>query len=148
MSNEMLELTTEQQSNVRAMLNKFAKSKTSGHSQANQKHFTEFDIDSIDEAEMGTTITFEELTPKTRRNTFVRENRATFVPYILDRISISLEKMTELCEQMGMEVTTQCVNNTLCSCEMAEPIVCFQIETKPDAISTDSVIITNIMYIV
>ena len=111
-----------------------------------QHDFTEIDIDIIQESEPGTRISWNDLTPKTRRYTFVRETRAIFVPYILDKIPITLEKMTLLCEQIGMTVTTQKMNNTICSVSLAEPIRIFQIESQQS--NEKNVIITDIHYIV
>jgi len=144
MSEEILELTAEQQSEIRDLLGTFAKSKTSNRQTKNSKHFSEIDIDSIEEAEPGQMIHWNDLTAKTRRYTFVRETRATFVPYILDRIPIRLETLSDLCEQLGMKVTTQQINNTVCAIEMAEPIRILQLETLPEK---DKIIITNMIYI-
>ena len=144
MSEENLELTVEQQSEIRNLLNTFCKSKTSNRQTKNSKHFSEIDIDIIEEAEPGTMVHWNELTAKTRRYTFVRETRATFVPYILDRIPIRLETLSDLCEQLGMQVTTQQINNTVCAIEMAEPIRILQLETLPEK---DKIIITNMIYI-
>tara|TARA_B110000091_G_scaffold199260_1_gene228905 strand:- start:726 stop:1163 length:438 start_codon:yes stop_codon:yes gene_type:complete len=145
MSEEKLELSAEQQSEIRDLLSTFAKGKNLNRQQTNSKHFTEIDIDCIEEAEPGTMVHWKELTAKTRRYTFVRETRATFVPYILDRTPITLEKLSEMCEQLGMQVTTQRINNTVCALEMAEPIRIFQLETLPEK---DKLIITNMIYIV
>jgi len=148
MSEESLELSIEEQSEIRDLLSTFAKSKTlKGSPQTNMsgKHFTEIDIDSIDEAEPGQMVHWNELTAKTRRYTFVRETRATFVPYILDKIPITLEKLSEICEMLGMTITAQKINNTVCSCEMAEPIRILQLETLPE---NDKIYITNLIYIV
>lgn len=146
MSEENLELTVTQQAEIRDLLSTFAKGKTSASLQTkNSKHFTEIDIDCIEEAEPGTMVHFKELTAKTRRYTFVRETRATFVPYILDRIPITLEKLSEMCEQLGMTITTLQINNTVCSLEMAEPIRILQLETLPEK---DKIIISNMIYIV
>jgi hypothetical protein len=144
MSEENLELSVEQQSEIRDLLSTFAKGKTSNGQTENSKHFTEIDIDIIEEAEPGTMVHWKELTTKTRRYTFVRETRATFAPYILDRIPIELGILSDLCEQIGMQVTTQQINNTVCSCEMAEPIRILQLETLPEK---DKIIITNMIYI-
>jgi len=145
MSEEILELSAEQQSEIRNLLSTFAKNKTSASLQTkNSKHFTEIDIDSIEEAEPGQMVHWNELTAKTRRYTFVRETRATFAPYILDRIPIELEALSDWCEQLGMQVTTQQINNTVCSIEMAEPIRILQLETLPEK---DKIIITNMIYI-
>ena len=144
MSEENLELSAEQQSEIRDLLGTFAKSKTSNRQTKNSKHFSEIDIDIIEEAEPGTMVHWNELTAKTRRYTFVRETRATFAPYILDRIPIELETLSDLCELLGMVVTTQQINNTVCSIEMAEPIRILQLETLPEK---DKIIITNMIYI-
>jgi len=144
MSEENLELTAEQQSEIRELLGTFAKSKTSNRQTKNSKHFSEIDIDILEEAEPGTMVHWNELTAKTRRYTFVRETRATFAPYILDRIPIDLETLSDLCELLGMVVTTQQINNTVCSIEMAEPIRILQLETLPEK---DKIIITNMIYI-
>tara|TARA_B110000977_G_scaffold194288_1_gene270629 strand:- start:55 stop:495 length:441 start_codon:yes stop_codon:yes gene_type:complete len=146
MSGENLELSIEQQAEVRAMLTMFADAKSVQLNKRKQHDFTEIDIDIIQESEPGTRISWNDLTPKTRRYTFVRETRAIFVPYILDKIPITLEKMTLLCEQIGMTVTTQKMNNTICSVSLAEPIRIFQIESQQA--SEKNVIITDIHYIV
>ena len=146
MSGENLELSIEQQAEVRAMLTMFADAKSVQLNKRKQHDFTEIDIDIIQESEPGTRISWNDLTPKTRRYTFVRESRATFVPYILDKIPITLEKMTLLCEQIGMTVTTQKMNNTICSVSLAEPIRIFQIESQQS--NEKNVIITDIHYIV
>jgi hypothetical protein len=62
----------------------------------------------------------------------------------LDRIPIELETLSDLCEQLGMQVTTQQINNTVCAIEMAEPIRILQLETLPEK---DKIIITNMIYI-
>jgi len=146
MSGENLELSIEQQAEVRAMLTMFADAKSVQLNKRKQHDFTEIDIDIIQESEPGTRISWNDLTPKTRRYTFVRETRAIFVPYILDKIPITLEKMTLLCEQIGMTVTTQKMNNTICSVSLAEPIRIFQIESQQS--NEKNVIITDIHYIV
>lgn len=146
MSGENLELSIEQQAEVRAMLTMFADAKSVQLNKRKQHDFTEIDIDIIQESEPGTRISWNDLTPKTRRYTFVRETRAIFVPYILDKIPITLEKMTLLCEQIGMTVTTQKMNNTICSVNLAEPIRIFQIESQQS--NEKNVIITDIHYIV
>tara|TARA_B110000858_G_scaffold112347_1_gene128491 strand:+ start:210 stop:647 length:438 start_codon:yes stop_codon:yes gene_type:complete len=144
MSEEILQLSAEQQSEIRKLLGTFAKGKTSNRQTKISKHFSEIDIDNIEEAEPGTMVHWNELTAKTRRYTFVRETRATFAPYILDRIPIELETLSDLCELLGMVVTTQQINNTVCSIEMAEPIRILQLETLPEK---DKIIITNMIYI-
>ena len=146
MSGENLELSIEQQAEVRAMLTMFADAKSVQLNKRKQHDFTEIDIDIIQESEPGTRISWNDLTPKTRRYTFVRETRAIFVPYILDKIPITLEKMTLLCEQIGMTITTQKMNNTICSVNLAEPIRIFQIESQQS--NEKNVIITDIHYIV
>lgn len=145
MSDENLELTIEQEAEVREMLSVFANAKSVSIRNRKQHDFSEIDIDNIQEAEPGTRISWNELTPKTRRYTFVRETRAIFVPYIIDRVPITLEKLTTICEQIGMTITTQKMNNTVCSVCMAEPIRVFQIESLPALLET--VIITDIHYI-
>ena len=146
MSGENLELSIEQQAEVRAMLTMFADAKSVQLNKRKQHDFTEIDIDIIQESEPGTRISWNDLTPKTRRYTFVRETRAIFVPYILDRVPITLGKITLLCEQIGMTITTQKMNNTICSVIMAEPIRIFQIESQQS--NEKNVIITDIHYIV
>jgi hypothetical protein len=146
MSEENLELSIDQQAEVRAMLSMYADAKSVQLNKRKQHDFTEIDIDIIQESEPGTRISWNDLTPKTRRYTFVRETRAIFVPYILDKVPITLEKITLLCEQIGMTITTQKMNNTICSVIMAEPIRIFQIESQQS--NEENVIITDIHYIV
>jgi len=146
MSEENLELTIDQEAEVRAMLTMYADAKSVLLNKRKQHDITEIDIDIIQESEPGTRISWNDLTPKTRRYTFVRETRAIFVPYILDRVPITLGKITLLCEQIGMTITTQKMNNTICSVIMAEPIRIFQIESQQS--NEENVIITDIHYIV
>tara|TARA_B100000795_G_scaffold14560_1_gene9903 strand:+ start:356 stop:796 length:441 start_codon:yes stop_codon:yes gene_type:complete len=146
MSEETLQLTVEEQAEVRALLKSFAVGTDVTKSGGSQRQsWLEVDIDVIDEAEPGTMVPWLQLTPKTRRYTIVRETRAVFAPYILDKIPITLSRLSEICQELGMSVTTQKSNCTICSLTMCEPIRIFQIETEP---TSTGVIITNIIYIV
>ena len=145
MSEETLQLTVEEQASVRALLKSFAKGTDSTQRGTQRQSWLEVDIDVIHEAEPGTMVSWLQLTPKTRRYTIVRETRAVFVPYILDKIPITLSGLSKRCQELGMNVTTQKSNCTICSLTMCEPIRIFQIETEP---RITGVIITNIIYIV
>jgi hypothetical protein len=145
MSEETLELTVEEQASVRALLGSFAKGADGTKRRTQRQSWLEVDIDVIDEAEPGTMVSWLQLTPKTRRYTIVRETRAVFGPYILDKIPITLAGLSKRCQELGMSVTTQKSNCTICSLTMCEPIRIFQIETEP---RITGIIITNIIYIV
>lgn len=142
-----LELSDEQREEVRQMLEKFGakKDKQKKQKQAQQQNQRAIDPDPIETSPTGSTIEWHELTPKTRRYTFVRETRGLFVPLIFDKNTITMEELNELIETTGMDVTSQNESLTVCSIVQADPIRVFQIQTNP---VEGGVQITTIRYIV
>ena len=128
-----LELSDEQREEVRLMLEKFGakKDKQKKQKQAQQKNQRAIDPDPIETSPTGSTIEWHELTPKTRRYTFVRETRGLFVPLILDKITITLDELNEMVSSAGMDVTSQNDSLTVCSITQADPIRVFQVQTNP-----------------
>ena len=128
-----LELSDEQREEVRLMLEKFGakKDKQKKQKQAQQKNQRAVDPDPIETSPTGSTIEWHELTPKTRRYTFVRETRGLFVPLILDKITITLDELNEMVSSAGMDVTSQNDSLTVCSITQADPIRVFQVQTNP-----------------
>jgi hypothetical protein len=127
-----LELSDEQREEVRKMLEKFGTKKEKQASQklAQQKDTRRVDPDPLESSEPGSTIEWHELTAKTRRYQFVRESRALFVPYILDKIILSKEKIKSMAETIGMDVTSQNEGLVVCAIDQADPIRVFQIQTQ------------------
>ena len=127
-----LELSDEQREEVRMMLEKFGAKKEKQASQklAQQKDKKRVDPDPLESSEAGSTIEWHELTAKTRRYQFVRESRALFVPYILDKILLSKEEIKSMAESIGMDVTSQNEGLAVCAIDQADPIRVFQIQTE------------------
>lgn len=142
-----LELSDEQREEVRLMLEKFGakKDKQKKQKQAQQMNQRTVDPDPIETSPTGSTIEWHELTPKTRRYTFVRETRGLFVPLILDKITITLDELNEMVSSVGMDVTSQNDSLTVCSITQADPIRVFQVQTNPVERGLQ---ITTIRYIV
>lgn len=143
-----LELSDEQREEVRKMLEKFGakKQKQASIQSAKQKDKRRVDPDPLETSPAGSTIEWNELTPKTRRYQFVRESRASFVPFILDKIPITKEKLQQMIDSTGMDITSQNESLTVCSIVQADPIRVFQIQTKPH--DGDTMTIDTIRYIV
>ena len=149
-----LELTDEQREEVRQMLSKF------GAKKKKQKEITDFqkkdkmkvDPDPLEDSPAGSTIEWTDLTAKTRRYTFVRETKAIFAPYILDKIPMTLEELNKQIDYIGMDVTSQNKILTVCAATQADPVRVFQIQTSPSQIQTEmqteTVTIDTIRYIV
>lgn len=147
MSESHLELSDEQREEVRKMLAKFGTKKAKqSEMKENQKADTRvLDPDPLELAQPGSTIEWQELTAKTRRYSFVRDTRAAFVPYILDEIPFSFEKLNLLIDKIGMDITSQNNSLTVCSVTQADPVRVFQIQTSA---KDDKYIIDTIRYIV
>ena len=143
-----LELSDEQREEVRKMLEKFGakKQKQASVQTAKQRDKHRIDPDPLESSPAGSTIEWDELTPKTRRYQFVRETRGYFVPLILDKIPITKERLNELIDSSGMDITSQNESLTVCSIVQADPIRVFQIQTKPH--DGDTMTIETIRYIV
>jgi hypothetical protein len=129
-----LELSDEQREEVRRMLEKFGtkKEKQASQKKAHQKDQRRVDPDPLESSPPGSTIEWHELTPKTRRYQFVRESRALFVPYILDKIFIPKEKFEAMVYSAGLDVTSQNAALTVCAIDQADPIRVFQIQTTTE----------------
>ena len=142
-----LELSDEQREEVRQMLATFGakkdKQKDIQHQQRADQRL--IDPDPLEESPSGSTIEWTELTAKTRRYPIVRETRATFTPYIIDRIPLSLTELNRHIELIGMDVTSQNNTLTVCSVTQADPIRIFQIQTTGDE---SALIIDTTRYIV
>jgi len=147
MNDKQLELSDEQREEVRQMLSKFGnkKAKQKEAKQQQQQDISEIDPDPLELSPPGSTIEWAELTPKTRRYSFVRETRARFVPYILDMVPISTEELNVLIKKIGMDVTSQNNMLTVCSITQADPIRVFHIQTCE---KDDQLVIEAIRYIV
>jgi len=127
-----LELSDEQREQVRQMLEKFGakREKQASQKKAHERDQNRSDLDPLESSPPGSTIEWDELTPRTRRYQFVRESRALFVPYILDKIVITTEKLTAMIESTGMDITSQNAALTVCAIDQADPIRVFQIQTE------------------
>jgi len=142
-----LELSDQQREEVRLMLEKYSGKKTK---QTVQQKIQSDDLkiedpDPLETAKPGETVEWSELTPKTRRYTFVRETRALFAPLIMDQIQISTEYLNELIESTGMDITSQNNSLTVCSVVQGDPVRVFQIQSK---LVQDKLIIETVRYIV
>lgn len=144
MSDETLELSDEQREEVRQMLSKFANKKSSQAPTSQQQNGTRQDPDPLESAPPGSTVEWHELTPKTRRYTFVRDTRAMFVPYILDGLRTSKEEIRQLVESIGLDVTSQNDSLTVCAATQADPVRIFQLQTAPRG---DELILETIRYV-
>jgi hypothetical protein len=142
-----LELTDEQRENVRKMLEKFGakKDKQSKQAKSQQLDQHKVDPDPLESSPPGSTIEWHELTPKTRRYAFVKETRAHFVPYILDKLPMTETELGDKISSIGMDITSQNASLTVCSIVQADPIRIFQIQTKKDG---QNYYIDTIRYIV
>ncbi len=142
-----LELTDEQRENVRKMLEKFGakKDKQSKQTKAQQLDQHKVDPDPLESSPPGSTIEWHELTPKTRRYAFVKETRAHFVPFILDKLPMTETELGDKISSIGMDITSQNASLTVCSIVQADPIRIFQIQTKKDG---QNYYIDTIRYIV
>ena len=142
-----LELSDHQREEVRLMLEKYSGKKTK---QTVQQKIQSDDLkiedpDPLETAKPGETVEWSELTPKTRRYSFVRETRALFAPLIMDQIQISTEYLNELIESTGMDITSQNNSLTVCSVVQGDPVRVFQIQSK---LVQDKLIIETVRYIV
>ena len=133
MSHETLELSEDQREEVRQMLSKFSTKKTTQTQMQTlqNKDQTQQDPDPLESAAPGSTVEWHELTPKTRRYTFVRDTRALFVPYILDSIRTSTHEIRQMVEAIGLTVTSQNDSLTVCAATQADPVRIFQLQTAP-----------------
>lgn len=147
MQNDQLELSDEQREQVRQMLEKYSgkKQKQSKQKQIEQDDIQKLDPDPLELAKPGETVTWQQLTSKTRRYAFVRETRALFAPLIIDKITIATEKLNEMCRDTGMTITAQNDTLTVCAITQADPVRVFQIQTKP---KDQKLLVENIRYIV
>ena len=142
-----LELSDEQREEVRQMLAKFG-AKKDKQKEIKQKQRADqrvLDPDPLEESPAGSTIEWTELTAKTRRYPIVRETRATFCPYIMDKIPLTKEELNRHIELIGMDITSQNATLTVCSVTQADPVRVFQIQTSGDE---SALIIDTTRYIV
>ncbi len=142
-----LELSDEQREEVRQMLATFGAKKTKQKDIQQQQRSDQrvIDPDPLEESKPGSTIEWTELTAKTRRYPIVRETRATFAPYIMDRIPLSKDELNRHIELIGMDITSQNATLTVCSVTQADPIRIFHIQTTGDE---SALIIDTTRYIV
>ena len=147
MNDKQLELSDEQREEVRQMLAKFGnkKAKQKDVKDQQQQDINQIDPDPLELSPPGSTIEWSDLTSKTRRYSFVRETRARFVTYILDKVPISVEYLNILIKKIGMDVTSQNNMLTVCSITQADPIRVFQIQTSE---KDGELVIETIRYIV
>lgn len=133
MSDQILELSDEQREEVRQMLSKFSNKKSSQLQRQTLQHADtlQTNLDPLESAPPGSTVEWHELTPKTRRYTFVRETRALFVPYILDGTRTSKNEIRQLVESIGLDITSQNESLTVCAATQADPVRIFQLQTAP-----------------
>jgi len=142
-----LELSDEQREEVRQMLAKFG-AKKEKQKEIKQKQRADqrvLDPDPLEESPAGSTIEWTELTAKTRRYPIVRETRAIFCPYIIDKIPLTKEELNRHIELIGMDITSQNTTLTVCSVTQADPVRVFQIQTSGDE---SAIIIDTTRYIV
>lgn len=142
-----LELSDEQREEVRQMLAKFG-AKKEKQKEIKQKQRADqrvLDPDPLEESPAGSTIEWTELTAKTRRYPIVRETRAIFCPYIIDKIPLTKEELNRHIELIGMDITSQNTTLTVCSVTQADPVRVFQIQTSGDE---SALIIDTTRYIV
>ena len=99
------------------------------------------DPDPLELAKAGDTVEWHELTAKTRRYSFVRETRATFVPYILDKIRLSMKELKLLIEGIGMVITSENESLVVCNAVQADPVRIFQLQicTYDEEIAIDTI---------
>ena len=145
----ILELSDKDREEVRALLNKFSGKKSTEKKRKRiqeQDKKNSLDPDPLEESTPGTTIEWDELTPKTRRYAFVRETYVRFVPYILDKIPISTETLNSHLTDMGLSASTQNEELTVCSVVQADPVRVFHVQTEPT--SNNMCYITTLRYIV
>ncbi len=133
MSDQILELSDDQREEVRQMLSKFSNKKSSQLQRQTLQHqdLLQQNPDPLETAPPGSTVEWHELTPKTRRYTFVRDTRALFVPYILDQIRTSQTELARLVESIGLDITSQNDSLTVCAATQADPVRIFQLQTAP-----------------
>ena len=127
-----LELSNEQREEVRQMLAQFGNKKEKQKAFHDQNSEKNIDPDPLEDSPSGSTIEWTALTPKTRRYPMVRESRAIFTPYIIDKIPLSLEELNTHIDVLGMDVTSQNTSLTVCSVTQGDPIRIFQIQTTGD----------------
>lgn len=147
MQNDQLELSDTQREEVRQMLEKYSgkKQKQSKQKQIQQDDIQKLDPDPLELAKPGETVTWQQLTSKTRRYAFVRETRALFAPLIMDKITIATEELNEMIRDTGMTITAQNDALTVCAITQADPVRVFQIQTKP---KDQKLLVENLRYIV
>lgn len=147
MEQAQLELSDDQREEVRKMLEKYSgkKLKQKKQKQIQKEDEKKIDPDPLETAKAGETVTWTQLTPKTRRYAFVRETRALFIPLIIDKIPITMDELNEMVSDTGMTVTTQNTALTVCAITQADPIRVFQIQTTTQ---DDKLLIDTIRYIV
>jgi len=142
-----LELSDEQREEVRQMLAQFGSKKEKQKEIQQQQRADQrlIDPDPLEESPSGSTIEWTELTAKTRRYPIVRETRARFTPYIMDKIPLSKDELNRHIELIGMDITSQNNMLTVCSVTQADPIRIFQLQTVGDE---SALIIDTTRYIV
>lgn len=142
-----LELSDEQREEVRAMLAKFSNKKEEEQRvlDVRSKVANESDPDPLETAKPGETVEWHELTPKTRRYSFVRETTSLFFPLILDKIPFTHEQLKLWIDNIGLRITSQNSSLTVCSIAQADPVRIFHIQTAPHE---QGFIVETIRYIV
>lgn len=142
-----LELSDEQREEVRQMLATFGAKKDKQKDIKEQQRTDQrlIDPDPLEESPAGSTIGWTELTAKTRRYPIVRETRAVFCPYIMDKIPLTKDELNRHIELIGMDITSQNLTLTVCSVTQADPVRIFQIQTTGDE---SALVIDTTRYIV
>lgn len=143
-----LELTDEQREEVRSLLSKFGgkKTKEKKRRQIREQEAKKSDPDPLEESPPGTTIEWDQLTPKTRRYAFVRETYVMFVPYILDQIPLTMDTLNQRLSEMGLVASSQNSGLTVCAVAQADPVRVLHVQTEPA--SNDMLRVTTLRYIV
>lgn len=143
-----LELTDDQREEVRSLLSKFGgkKTKEKKRRQIREQEAKKSDPDPLEESPPGTTIEWDQLTPKTRRYAFVRETYVMFVPYILDQIPLTMDTLNQRLSEMGLVASSQNSALTVCAVAQADPVRVLHIQTEPS--SNDMLRVTTLRYIV
>lgn len=144
-----LELSDEQKEEVRKMLEQFSGKKEKQKQAAEvRKKDNKTSTDPLEVAQAGETVEWTELTPITRRYTIVRETRCHFIPLIMDKIPITGPELVTLALDIGMEISSQNAQLTVCAVDQADPIRVFHIQTKPCKTPPDTFIIETVRYVV
>ena len=78
----------------------------------------------------GTTIEWHDLTPESKKYSFVREICCQFEPYIRSRNELTPARFKKICSMIGVEPNNNSASLITCAVEQADPIMMIHIQVE------------------